>query len=53
MCPADQAVDLPAVGRGERGESEPLSHDVLGASWSFDHSVSRSISAMRFARFLR
>jgi hypothetical protein len=27
--PADQAVDLLAVSRGERRESHPLSHDVL------------------------
>ncbi len=37
--PADQAVDLRAVSRGERRESEPFSHDVLGDLWSFDHSV--------------
>ena len=48
--PADHGVDLPAVGRGERRESEPVSHDVLGVFWSSDHSVSSSMSAMRFAR---
>ena len=31
MRPADQAVDLPAVSRGERRESKPVSHDVLDA----------------------
>ena len=37
----------------ERRESEPLSHDVLDALWSSDHSDSNSTSAMRFARFRR
>ena len=44
---------LPAVSRGERRESKPVSHDVLGDLWSSDHSVSSSASAMRFARLRR
>ena len=51
--PADHAVDLPAVSRGERRESEPVSHDVLGYLWSSDHSLSSSTSAMRLARLRR
>ena len=51
--PANQAVDLPAVSRGERRESEPVSHDVLGYFWSSDHSVSSSTSAFHFARLRR
>ena len=43
MRPADQAVDVPAMSRGQRRESKPLSHDALDAPWSFDHSLSRSI----------
>src|SRR5688500_5709090 len=51
--PADHAVDLSAVSRGERRESEPLSHEVLETPWSSAHSVSSSKSALRFARLRR
>jgi hypothetical protein len=48
--PADQVVDLPAVRGRKRRHPQPLSHVLDAPPWSCDHSVSRSISAMRFAR---
>ena len=51
--PADQAVNLAAVSRRERRESEPFSHGYLDTLWSSDHSESSSMSAMRFARLRR
>src|SRR6478736_6902857 len=51
--PADQAVDLPAMSRSERRQSEPFSHEVPGDFCSSDHSSSRSDSAMRLARLRR
>ena len=50
--PADQVVDCTAVRRCQRRESEPLSHD-RETFWSFDHSLSRSASAICFARLRR
>ena len=40
----------PPWAEASAGSPSQSSHDVLGVFWSSDHSVSSSMSAMRFAR---